>query len=67
MAIFNSYVKLPEGSYSLKYGGFHPWGVSQNGWFITENPMKMDDLGVPLFQETTIGYMKQLYHTTMVV
>ena len=29
--------------------------------------MNMDDLGVPLFQETTIGYMKQLYHTTMVV
>ena len=32
-------------------------GVSQNGWFIMENPIKIDDLEVPPFQETSTGHM----------
>jgi hypothetical protein len=30
-------------------------GVPQNRWFIVDNPIKMDDLEVPPFQETSIS------------
>ena len=37
-----------------KYGWIQEIGLPQNGWFIMENPIKMDDLGVPLFLEISI-------------
>ena len=31
--------------------------VSQNGWFVIDNPIKLDDLEVPPFQETPNIYI----------
>jgi hypothetical protein len=41
LAIFNGYVGY--------IWGFPETGIPQNGWFIVENPIKMDELEVPIF------------------
>ena len=44
---------------------FPEMGVPQNGGFIRETPTKMDDLGVPLFQETSMNKWLMLMNWTI--
>ena len=44
---------------SIYIGGSINGGGTQNGWYIMKNLIKMDDLGVPLFQETSICHLVQ--------
>ena len=51
---------------------FPEMGVPQDGWLIRENSIKMDDWGVPLFQETTIWssftiiYPSYIHHISII-
>ena len=50
-----------SGSFRIFFPGSLKTDIAQNGWFIMENLIKIDDLGVPLFLETPIFIKHQVF------